>query len=73
MPVYAGSLVVTSVFVGSYEPRLDNSVGSPVSVLDPSVSYNFFSSSYARLPELQLMFDCESAPVSSSFWMKCLW
>ena len=64
----AGSLLVSSVSVTLYEPRLVDSAG----FLDPSNLYNFFSSSSAGFSELCLIFDCGSASVSISFWMKPL-
>lgn len=50
---HAGSLVVHSVSISSYEPRLVDFVAFLRGVLDPSGSYN---PSSARFPELHLMF-----------------
>lgn len=47
--------------------------GFSYGILDPSDSYSPFSFSSAGFPELCIMFDCRSASVSISCWMKPLW
>lgn len=69
---HLGSLVIFTVSVRPYEPRLFDS-GSFSVIFEPSGSYHPFSHYSARFHELNLMFGSGSTSVHINYWVKSLW